>query len=494
MTWGRMIKVFEGSLIYRVIIAALSWVGQQWRESRILSRFLSPGNGELLSENSVFTKLWLRFHRRLIIVFDKLKLNKLLNNSVFTMPFLWSFITLALAPILPTMVVLGITLVCIGSLLLAFCCDPQKKLVYSPANKPILLFALIYIVATLTSITFSGSLLGGALTTLFVLFTIVVQNSVSTKRQLHALVYAFVVSGAAVSVYGLYQFMFGAFVASGWVDSTMFSEIGVRVFSTLGNPNVLSEYLLLVIPFAGASILIAKRGIVKLFFTGCLGIMLVCMLLTFARGGWLGLVIAAALFLVILDRRFIIVGIVGLLLLYFLLPDVILTRFMSIGNTSDSSTNFRVSIWLGTIAMLRDHWFAGIGPGVAAFNKVYPLYSFNTVYAPHSHNLYLQVICDAGVIGIVVFLAVLFNYFRNLCSAVARASENTSKILQTAAISSVLGFLIQGVTDHSFYNYRVTLVFWAVLGLGALASRSSQLETDESRGIGTLFSGVSKGG
>jgi len=498
-----MLKILEGSLIYRCLASAVSWAGGQWQKSRIISRFLSPGYGDRVSESSVFSRVWLSFHRGLCLVFEKIRLNRLLKDSILTMPFIWSFIALTLAPILPTMAVLGISLACAGSLLLAFGCDPQRKLVYSPANKYILLYAFIYIAATFTSVTVSGSLLGGALTTLFILFTIVIQNSVATRRQLDMMVFAFVVSGAAVSAYGIYQYVFGTLVASGWVDSEMFTGIGIRVYSTLGNPNVLSEYLLLVIPFAGASILIVKTAISRIFFTGCFGVMMLCMLLTFARGGWLGIIVAAAVFLVMLDRRFIIVGIIGLVLLYFLLPDVILDRFLSIGDVSDSSTNFRVSIWLGTIAMLRDYWFTGIGPGTAAFNRVYPLYSYNTALAQHSHNLYLQLICDTGICGIVVFLAVLFTYFRSLSSAVSRENKllsnksdgqpgdpekeqntrnreigRTSKILQIASISAIVGFLVQSATDHSFYNYRVTLIFWAVLGLGLIAARRDTLRGD----------------
>ena len=363
-----MQKILENSYVYRFLFAVYSWFSAQWCKSRIINRFLSQGRGEAASESSIFQRAWSWLHRLLCTVFEKLRLNKLLRGSIFTMPYIWCFAAVVLAPILPTMAVLGLSLVNIAALLLSFGCNREQKLVYSPANKYILLFAFIYLAATFTSITISGSLLGGALTTLFVLFTIVIQNSVTTRRQLDALIYAFVLSGTVVSLYGLYQYVFGTFVASGWVDSTMFSGIGVRVYSTLDNPNVLSSYLLLVMPFTGACIMNVKRVLPRLFFIGCFGIQLICMLLTFARGGWLGLIIAVAIFLIILDRRFIIVGIVGLVLLYFMLPDVVLDRFLSIGNTQDSSTSYRISIWLGTISMLRDYWFTGVGPGTEAFN------------------------------------------------------------------------------------------------------------------------------
>lgn len=470
-----MQKILEASIVYRAIAAAGSWFGAQWRKSGIIQSFLSPKWGSKGPENSIFSAVWLFIHRLLCGALEKLHLTKLLSGSILTMPFIWSFAALILAPILPTMAVLALMLICVVSILLTFACDRERKLVYSPVNKYMLLFAFIYIIATFTSVTVSGSLLGGALTTLFFLFTLILQNSVETKRQLSALIFAFALSGAAVAAYGLLQYVTGAAGASAWIDATMFSGIGVRVYSTLGNPNVLSEYLLLVIPFTGACILTAKRAITKLFYTGCLGAMLLCMVLTFARGGWLGLIIAVAVFLVMLDRRFIIVGIIAIIVLYFALPDVILNRFQSIGNIGDSSTSYRLSIWLGTISMLKDFWFTGIGPGTAAFNKIYPLYSYNTAVAQHSHNLYLQIMCDSGICGIAVFLAVLFTYFRNLSCAVSREKDRTSKILQIASISSVLGFLVQSATDHSFYNYRVTLVFWAVLGIGALAARRGEL-------------------
>lgn len=46
---------------------------------------------------------------------------------------------------------------------------------------------------------------------------------------------------------------------------------------------------------------------------------------------------------------------------------------------------------MGTLAMLKDYWMCGIGPGDAAFNLVYPKYSYSGIVAPHAHNLFLQI-------------------------------------------------------------------------------------------------------
>ena len=42
-------------------------------------------------------------------------------------------------------------------------------------------------------------------------------------------------------------------------------------------------------------------------------------------------------------------------------------------------------------------------------------------------------------------------------------------------LHGVAGFLVQAMTDYSFYNYRVMFLFWAYLGVGALISRRMSL-------------------
>ncbi len=115
-------------------------------------------------------------------------------------------------------------------------------------------------------------------------------------------------------------------------------------------------------------------------------------------------------------------------------------------------------------------------PGDAAFNKVYPAYCFNSIVAPHSHNLFLQIMCDGGICALAVFLVLLFVYFRMMCAALRREEDRTSRLLQVAFISGIGGFLVQAMTDYSFYNYRVMFLFWVCLALGGVAARRTLLK------------------
>ncbi len=471
-----MHKILEGSVFYRLIAAVCAWFGAQWKKSRIIGAFLSEGKGQAVSENSIFSKIWRFIHNLMCTVFEKLRLTKLFEGSVFKQFYFWCILTAVLAPIIPTMAVFALSAVAVFSFAVKFSCDRERKLSYAPINKYILIFAFIYFIATFTSVTVSGSLLGGMLTVFFILFSLAYENSIESQKQLDISIYLFVGAGVAVSLYGIFQYVFGFTGAEAWLDSDMFSEIQLRVYSTLQNPNVLSEYLLLIIPLSFACVITGKTAGKKALALGAFAIMCLCMVLTFSRGGWLGLLFAAAVFLVLLDRRFILLGIVGLVALYFVLPDTIIDRFASIGDMKDTSTSYRVYIWLATINMLKDYWMCGIGPGTDAYNMVYPAYGYHDVIAPHSHNLFLQIMCDTGICGLIIFLVILFVFFKMMCGSLSREKDKVSRIYQISTISAMCGFLVQSMTDYSFYNYRVMLMFWVFVAMSAAISKRSQLD------------------
>jgi O-antigen ligase len=262
------------------------------------------------------------------------------------------------------------------------------------------------------------------------------------------------------------------------VDTTLF-DISFRVYSTLDNPNVLGEYFLLVIPLAVAFMFSAKSWPKRIMWLCAVGIMMLCLVLTYSRGCWVGIIVAAAIFLVMLDRRFILLGVAVLIAAPFVLPENIMQRLTSIGNMADDSTSYRVYIWLGTIAMLRHYWFSGVGPGETAYNKIYPIYSYNSIKSPHAHNLFLQVTSDAGICGLVTLLLAFFSYFRTLATGVRNEAEQENKIFQIAGIASMAGFIVQSMFDYTFYNYRVMLMMWGYMALFLLFTKLRQADSKE---------------
>ena len=473
----RVKNILNASFVCRWLFAIADWLGVQWENSRVVQAFLTPsGRGEGASRSSLFAHIWNWVHGILCWLYEKLRLEKLLGDSVFTQLWLWCMLPVAFAALLPTKVVAGLSAVAVCSLLLKLVRDRQRELTYSPINKYVMLYCVVYAVGTVASVTPRASLPVGLLTVFFTLFALVPLNSVDSRGQMERMVRLMVLGGVLVSLYGMAQYVFRfGYQSDAWVDSSMFGAIGFRVVATLENPNMLGQYLVLMIPLGGACLLNAKEKKERWFWLGCCGVMCVCMLLTFSRGAWLALLCAGLVFAVLINPRLLMAAPFGLLVLYFVLPDTIIQRFTSIGNLADRSTSYRVSIWLGSLRMLKDYWLCGVGPGDVAFNTVYPTYSYDEIVTPHSHNLLLQITADAGVCALVLFCVILFCYFRWLCAALHREKSTQGRLLHIAFVAGVVGFMVQAMTDFSFYNYRVMFVFWVYLALGMAAARWSEL-------------------
>lgn len=473
-----MPDIIKNSIFYNLLASIGGWFSEQFNDSCLIGRFLREGGFKAFSDSSIFTKIFNGIVSLFRKIFSALHLDRLFEGSIFKMPFLWCFLAMVFAPVLPTMGVVALALAGFLALAIRLFTEKSFKLRYSPLNKYILIYALVYFVATLTSVTVKGSLFGAVLFIVFALFYFVVINAVQTKTQLKVLTLCFMGFAVLVSFYGFYQYMNPSKFSGSWIDTEMFSDIGFRVYATLGNPNVLGEYLLLTIPF-GVSFFFTSKGILKkgFFFIVC-AIQMLCLILTYSRGCWLGIMFAAMVFLILLDRRCILLVIVGLILLPFVLPQTIINRFMSIGNMSDSSTSYRFYIYMGTLSMLKDYWMCGVGPGTNAFNMVYPSYAYDSITAPHSHNLYLQTMCDTGICGVIVFLGIIYRLYKTCAIGLKKTKDKKDKIFIMGAIAALSGFFLQSFTDYTFYNYRVMFMFWCVAALSVLYSDIDTLKED----------------
>lgn len=476
----RMLEIWNSSLLGCFLNAVCDWFGGQWKRSGVVEAFLAPMAGRELSENSLIFRLWNRIRGLFSRLYEALHLEKLLQGSIFLQSMFWCFAAVLLAPVLPTMVVLMLAMIAVLSLGVQLLRNRERQLTYSPVNRLIMMYAVIYMIATFTSVTVTGSLFHGLLIVFFVMFALVLENNLDSWSKAEDLVFLMTLAGGFVSLLGIAQYLFGITGAADWLDSNMFSDISTRVYSTLENPNVLAEYLLLIIPLGGAALLTEKNATRRMLMLVCCGLMCVCMILTYSRGGWLGLLMAGGLFVVLLKPRLMILLPFALIAMYFVLPETVISRFTSIGNMKDGSTSYRFAIWMGTLDMLKDYWMCGVGPGTQAFNMIYPLYSYDRVSSQHAHNLFMQIFCDGGVCAFVIFFLVIFVFSRCICGAMSRTSSWRSKCYLAAALSGIAGFMVQSMTDYTFYNYRVTLLFWAVLGLGAAFASLAQKE-DEHR-------------
>ena len=123
----------------------------------------------------------------------------------------------------------------------------------------------------------------------------------------------------------------------------------------------------------------------------------------------------------------------------------------------------------------------GIGIGEGVFAAVYPSYALHGIEtAPHSHSLYLQILTELGISGAVIFSVFLFILVQMNLSHIASPDSKSGKMVEVGIFCGLVAFLVQGVTDYVWYNYRIFLMFWITVGLSVGAVLMSKNALDES--------------
>ncbi len=354
----------------------------------------------------------------------------------------------------------------------------------------VMLFAFAFLFGGLVSFSGTGSLRVTAIYICFMTAYFLVVNLIRTRVWLGRCVTVLLASGFGAALYGIYQNFFGLSETK-WIDEKMFEDIKGRVFSLFENPNMLANYLIMLIPIALAVVLCGKTATARVGALCVLAASGLCLIYTWSRGAWLGAMLGILIFFLLLNRKTLTLLFFGCFALPFLplvLPQSIMNRFLSIGNLADSSTSYRVSIWRAAVRMAGDFFASGIGVGESAFRQVYPLYSLAGIEAaPHSHNLFLQIQLELGIVGLLLFLAVLVLLAQCCFEYNRKSPDRETRIMSIGCFAGVLSALAQGMTDYTWYNYRVFFVFWFVFALASAYIRVGRSEATRDHAGSTAF-------
>ncbi len=304
---------------------------------------------------------------------------------------------------------------------------------------------------------------------------------IRSREVLLRLQVAFVTSGVIVSLVGFYQIVTGDLEVE-TLDAAVFAGISGRITSTFGNANMVGVFLIMVFPFAMALLFGAKSMALKAYgFVAC-SMMGVCTILTWSRGAWLGLLFAAVVFVALYSHTIIPILFPAGLLSVTLLWDKLggngfflnlASRFTSIFTVGDTSSAYRLSIWRGTFGIIKENLISGIGVGSDAFGTVYMRFAESGAeYAMHSHNMFLQICTELGIVGLAVFFACILLCVQGGLEVVRFGTSRAAgeRAVCVAAISGLFGAMLQGITDHIWFNYRVFFTFWFVLAMIRVAA------------------------
>ena len=321
------------------------------------------------------------------------------------------------------------------------------------------------------------------------LFALLLLSSWRTVDARQRQVTALIIGSVPVALYGLIQ-------ALGLDPLSWTTDAVSPVLSTLGRSNFLGAYLVLVIPFALARHWEAPTPGLTLRamrwrYGVVLALALICLLLTQARGAWMGFVAAAVTCLGLLayrwrNRRLALAALAVCLvgsawLLAMNRVSLVRPPIPAAAPTAPpfadlrrASTATRLVIWRTTAGVASRRWLLGYGPATftPVFMTNYPseLTSWeDSTIVTDPHNVVLDLWMTMGLAGLLALTASVATFYRLTWRAVMTAADPAAHVRGIAAIAAVTGFLVQAQFNP---NVIATLaIFWIAIMLGVAEER-----------------------
>ncbi len=251
-----------------------------------------------------------------------------------------------------------------------------------------------------------------------------------------------------VFIIGIVQYFNPEFaIPSKWVDKSEYN-LSKRIYSTFFNPNVFGFYINFILLLACENLNLKKINLEWTSFVS--GI--ICLILTFSRTSWVSVIMAlivAALF----NKKYLRYAIIISIAIFAADALLGIGRTNPVKSVEDSSFLYRLEVWKASVEIIKDNFISGIGFGTL-FKHIAHYSSVVSTKVEHSHNLYIQIFTETGVMGFSIFLMMLFNILKNFKSVL---SEDSSKTWITAFAVFVMT-MIHGLVDSVPLTPQVLMI------------------------------------
>jgi putative inorganic carbon (hco3(-)) transporter len=269
----------------------------------------------------------------------------------------------------------------------------------------------------------------------------------------------------------------GAVVATGIIQATSLTVqviTGNQVISEetratgiVVDANLFAGYLVLVMPLA-ITAGFAVGSHVAAFATGlAITAFSVATIATLSRSGWLGALASVVVLTVLLPGRrrqlIAIVGAVSAVLLIGGVAGPIANRLAPHATGPLEMFASRWNVWAAAVAVFVRHPVFGVG--VANFQNYYLDYDPQDPGLNHAHNLFLNTAAERGIVGLATFAYLLVVLFKTLQRSLHAVQLPPQLLLIVGLIAAFAGYLVHSLLEVSYYDYKILLLFWLLVGI-----------------------------
>jgi len=217
-----------------------------------------------------------------------------------------------------------------------------------------------------------------------------------------------------------------------------------------------------------------------------LAILLMGLILSYARAAWLSIIAAFGVWVIMrLKMRFkpifitflialsVILVFQNQILMYLERNDTessanLTEHVSSISNISSDASNLeRINRWSCAIRMFKDKPVFGWGPGTYMFNYApYQLTADRTIISTNSadggnaHSEYLGPMAESGLLGLITFLLLIGVVVYTAIHTYTRTNDKRLKTLVMSALLGLITYYIHGILNNFLDTDKLSVPFW----------------------------------
>jgi putative inorganic carbon (HCO3(-)) transporter len=299
----------------------------------------------------------------------------------------------------------------------------------------------------------------------------VLADVLRARQDLEKLVAAFFLGAIVVAVLNELTFVYTLGVS----PSGIVEHPPVMIYLT---PNAVGLFLGPLLAIAASLLLFGLRP-ERVRAAVFIAIALPAFVLSFSRGAWLGLLVALVFLAWQSRQRARALGGLAVAAAIALLLPPIRRRLAHELNPSDpqNSLNTRVDLWKATARMMVHGRHPIFGTGLSGFKHDIAPYKDVSGYHEdliYPHNLFLDFYTETGLLGLIAFCWLVFEWVRR--TAVSVAAESIRRPYHLGLAAAGITILVHGLLDVPFFKNDLAWLTFALLGMQAAAMRQDGIQ------------------
>jgi len=326
-----------------------------------------------------------------------------------------------------------------------------------------------------------------------------IANNLRDRKEIQFVVVFLLLGLFLESLLGLAQYKFDRpFVPSilGGPEKLGYIKLGKplsRISGTWVSYNDFAWYLTFILPIP-VSLLFSKiRGVYKLMCGLTLVVGIGGLICTLSRAGWYSFVVVTLIVILLSFSKAkgktglnnFSASIIAILIIIFIIVSAN-PQFLNIVNRRVFSDDYgaawsRIPLMQVAYSIIKANPLLGVG--INNYTEVMQYYDttdigVTSITTYQVHNIFLQVAAEMGIIGLAVFIWLIFMVYRE-GSRYIKSSQGFMTAVSIGMLGGITAFLVHGLVDAASLGNHLFLIFWFLAGL-VVAIRKMEEQTEPS--------------